>query len=201
MPHGLGNISVMRPIQSPLEQLKSVWPVILLVLAISAAFIGKVLILNHWTGFGLGRLTRDLASIGGLPPFAGFLSQAGLLLWAASAAICLVGARALTGRGNSRATRSFLTSAGLLTVLLCIDDAFQLHENVLPFFGIPEVFVLGGYVFLMVGFLVKYQQRIRQISAAHSANRISLIRHCAGSLLDIDDPRSLASAGMEQVLA
>jgi hypothetical protein len=149
----------MRPIQLPLEQFRSVWPVILLILAISAAFIGSVLILNHWTGFGLGRLTRDLASIGGLPPFAGFLSQTGLLLWAASAAICLVGARALAGRGN-RSTRSFLTSAGLLTVVLCIDDAFQLHENVLPFFGIPEVFVLGGYVFLMVGFLFKYHQRI-----------------------------------------
>ena len=76
-------------------------------------------------------MTRDIAALGHLHPLAGVLSNLGILLWAATAAVCLF--VAITERdGLSAPVVRCLFFAGLLSAWLMLDDCFQIHEELSP---------------------------------------------------------------------
>lgn len=128
-----------------------------IVLAVSAALIAIVLYVRDVTGVPMGTLTRDPLS--GKPAYFGFLSQAGILFWAAGAAAAFLAASALTGAPDASGRR-FLFSAGLLTVALCVDDAFLLHDEVLPKLGVPEEILYAVYLGCMLAFLIAFRRHI-----------------------------------------
>lgn len=84
----------------------------------------------------------------------GFVSTLGLMLWALTSAICLFAAVLLLHRGASGAMLRFSISAGVLTGWLGLDDAFLVHETVLPSFGVPQNAVLAFYVSLAVAYVI-----------------------------------------------
>jgi hypothetical protein len=96
----------------------------LLVLVVVAA----VSLLGH---VPMPMMTRDIAALGHLHPLAGVLSNLGILLWTATAAICLFVARTERDRLSAPVARYFLC-AGLLTLWLALDDGFQIHEELSP---------------------------------------------------------------------
>ena len=67
-------------------------------------------------------MTRDIAALGHLHPLAGVLSNLGILLWAATAAICLFVAVTERGRLSAPVVRCLLF-AGLLSAWLTLDEA------------------------------------------------------------------------------
>lgn len=81
----------------------------------------------------------------------GFISNLGIMLWSATAAVCLFAA-GIFERAKAHTLMWFALSAGLLNGLLALDDAFLLHENVLPYFGIPQNLVLASYVVLALAY-------------------------------------------------
>ncbi len=84
----------------------------------------------------------------------GFVSTAGVMLWSATAAFCLF-CGVIYGIWAAKApiTR-FALSAGLLTGILALDDAFMVHEVVMPALGVPQNAVLASYVLLTLWYLV-----------------------------------------------
>ena len=60
----------------------------------------------------MGDLTRDPAAILDVPVYVGFLSQIGILLWAATAAICLFSAAVLWRREPVDSIARFLVCSG-----------------------------------------------------------------------------------------
>ena len=92
----------------------------------------------------------------------GAVSNLGVLLWASGAAICLFAAAvALTHWQRTREV-VFLTSAGLLTGFLTIDDLFLVHENVLPAFGVSQPVTYGAYALLGLLYLaVSWREILR----------------------------------------
>src|SRR6187399_2150439 len=72
-------------------------------------------------------LTRDMAATAKVHPLTGVVSSAGILLWCATAAICLFSSNLLRQRGAHRAA-GFLLWSGLMTAGLLIDDFFMFHE-------------------------------------------------------------------------
>jgi len=82
-------------------------------------------------GIPVQDMTRDVADIGGIHPFAGFLSSLGILLWAASGAIWIFSALLLHAAGAHGQT-SFAFGFGTVTWLLAVDELFQLHESLGP---------------------------------------------------------------------
>jgi hypothetical protein len=124
------------------------------ILAVSGVLVGMVLFLHFWKGIPIGRLTRDPAAISGSPFYVGFLSQIGIFLWSASAAICMFSAKVLSHTGSLKVKLFFLVS-GLVTLALGLDDAFLLHEEVIPrFFGVPEEAVFVSYAGVVLLYLV-----------------------------------------------
>lgn len=86
-------------------------------------------------------LSRDPTALGRLHPLAGLLSTLGVLLWCATAAVCLFSA-SIGGRLLAPPVRRFVLSAGLLSLYLMVDDAFQFHEDLSPnYLGLRERYV------------------------------------------------------------
>lgn len=98
---------------------------------IACAAIALVLMLpgiSKTADVPIGYLTRDLAQIASLPFLAGFLSNLGVLSWAGGFFVAAF-TSALLGRQSAQSAE-FLGSIAILTMFLCADDFFLLHERV-----------------------------------------------------------------------
>ena len=144
----------MEPLASRRSRARSTLVTAGIALGLAAALIGVVLYIHTTAEVPMGTLTRDPLS--GKPAHRGLLSQAGILLWAAGAAVCLLAARVL--RGGPGAT--FMLAAGAITAAVCIDDAFLLHDEVLPLVGVPEELIYAGYLGMILVFLLAFRRQI-----------------------------------------
>lgn len=111
-------------------------------------------------GIPVRHLLSDTRSIGGLPLYAGIVSDIGILAWAAGATISLFGWSLLDRR--RAAERAFLLRAGLLTAWLSLDDLIELHERVFAGIGVPEPVTYGAYVAAVIAHLALSAATIRQ---------------------------------------
>ncbi|GAA4440774.1 hypothetical protein GCM10023188_38460 [Pontibacter saemangeumensis] len=108
----------------------------------------------------IGDLTRDAISVAEGRFYYGLVSNLGILLWCATAAICLFTA-VLLKDWKLTYHRNFLLSGGLLTIVLLMDDFFLLHEAAIPMLlGIGEKYVISMYPLLMVLFLACFINKI-----------------------------------------
>jgi hypothetical protein len=108
----------------------------------------------------LASLTRDMAAIAHVHPLTGVVSNVGILLWCAAAAICLFSCNLLRQRGADQAA-SFLWWSGLITVGLLVDDFFMFHEYLAPvYLGVNEKVVLASYVCITAFYLVRHRRLI-----------------------------------------
>ena len=189
------------------QQLRTNGRAIGAIVVVSAGLLGLLLLLHHAGGVPISDLTRDVNAIAGVPLYAGLLSQIGILLWAAAAAICLFSAAVLPKDERRRPLRQFFVASGLLTLLLGLDDAFQLHEALLPtlgvpdavmyvgiagrvvFFGIAETALLVGYVGLVVLYLVRFGPFIR--ATDYVLLWIALLFFGISMALDVLDPSGI----------
>ena len=79
----------------------------------------------------MSELTRDVTVIAKIHPLSGALSSLGILLWCATASICLFSAVALRSVVSSDIYR-FLLASALLSMYLLFDDLFMFHETLAP---------------------------------------------------------------------
>lgn len=82
----------------------------------------------------------------------GFMSQMGLFLWVAAAAFALFAALILHLFGATDGQVRFMAAGGALSALLAFDDAFLLHESILPGLGVPQNLVLAAYGLLVLAY-------------------------------------------------
>ncbi|WP_036476699.1 hypothetical protein [Myxosarcina sp. GI1] len=109
----------------------------------------------------IGMFTRDPAYIADFSPLVGLTSNIGVLLWSASATICLFSWTMLRHRLNKKRFATFLLSSGLITTLLLLDDFFMLHEYIFPhYLGIDEKITLVSYVGLIFFWMIAFKNFI-----------------------------------------
>lgn len=93
-----------------------------------------------------------------IPLYAGLISNLGVLLWCGAGAICLF-TWALLRRMGAPGPRGAYLCAGLLSILLMLDDLFLLHERVLPmYFGPAEKALFAVYGVLALAYVLGYRQ-------------------------------------------
>lgn len=142
---------------SIISQLESNRSKILSILTISLFLIGVVVLLRIWKGIPIGSLTRDITAIAGVPFYTGFFSQIGFFFWIVTATLCIFSAHMSYRRTKNAMFEKFLFLSGLLSLLLCFDDMFLLHEEVFPFIlGIPEMAVFTTYGIFVLFLIVKF---------------------------------------------
>ncbi len=141
------------------QQLRAHWRTLALIMGAALFFIGVTLLLHTITDTPIGDLTRDPLATAELPFYVGFMSQVGLLIWSACASVTLFSALMIPDSPQNRPIKLFLVGAGLFTVFLALDDAFLLHEELFPKFGISETLVYGVY-FAMLGLFLFASRKI-----------------------------------------
>ena len=170
----------------PLVKFRASYPLIGLILTVSLILMGMVLFLHFWKGIPIGKLTKDPTRIGGLPWYAGFLSQIGIFFWSASATVCFFSVTVISGYENHHQFRRFLLISGLLTLFLGLDDAFRLHEHVLPHFGLPQTLVYISYAIFVLFYLFKIYPVI--IETDYVLMAASLFFFAVSVILDVLNP-------------
>lgn len=112
-----------------------------------------------FSGITCDILTRDVAAITGVNPFTGIISNLGILIWCAAAAICLFGSLIL--RGEKPAQSIFLTYSGYLTAALMFDDLFEFHESLAHhYLGIDQSVVIIIYIAATMSYLFYFRRAI-----------------------------------------
>ena len=138
-----------------LDQLRALWKFLLFLYLPIVLFFVLLSSISRASGdITLSYFTRDISAIGGLPFYAGMVSQIGGLFWSATLAICLF-TYILLRRQDSKSSRQFLLHAALLTAVLMLDDFFLFHEDIGPdYLHIGEKTIVFFYLLLCIGFLL-----------------------------------------------
>ena len=147
-------------------------------------------------GIPFSFFTQDPLVVAKGRAYFGLLSNLGILCWCAAATVCLFTWVLLKSSAHARNAGFFLFS-GILTLMLTLDDLFQLHEEVFPnLLGIRQRYVLLCYLLLTAAYLVIYRRKILSrhavfmvaalamftLSVAEDATSIALIMHNSLSL-------------------
>lgn len=139
-----------------IDQFKRLLSSFLLIFIVALVLLGILLGIHFYEDVQLEILTNDLAVIGELPIYAGILSQTGILLWSAAAAICVYSIQFL----DTIEYKRFIKASIYITLLLGLDDAFMFHEIVFPALGIHQKVVFLTYGVMMLVYLYKYYKLI-----------------------------------------
>lgn len=162
------------------------------------ALLFVVVIAARYSHTSVSSLTRDMAAIAHVHPLIGVVSNVGILLWCATAAICLFG-RSLLREQGLHAEASFLLWAGLLTAMLLVDDLFMIHEYIAPVhFHVNEKVVLAVHACIAAAYLLRHRRLILTANYQLLAAAIGLFT--ASILVDITDAHgwwSLAEDGFK----
>ncbi|NWF64848.1 MAG: hypothetical protein HXY38_11135 [Chloroflexi bacterium] len=114
------------------QQIKNILPALLMSGVISLGGIAVTVLIARLTGNPIWRLAKDPAQVVGYEPYIGMLSNWAVLLWFASAVICLFAEILLRRGGAALRPRLFLLVSGILSLTLALDDLFLFHDVILP---------------------------------------------------------------------
>ena len=130
---------------------KQIVIIVLFIVIFDLLVISALNLVGSLRNIPLGVMTSDPATVTG-EYFIGFLSNFGIMLWASSAAICFFSAFLLRDYpGESR----FLLFSGLFITFLTLDDAFMLHDGLIPYFvSLPEWPVYAVYLLLILAYFI-----------------------------------------------
>ena len=130
-----------------------------LIISCVIAFLGiiGVYVLSMYTGIPVSWLTRDPAAVTNSSFCIGILSNLGIMLWSAATTICFLAAFLLSRYNRNHQIICFLISSGILCLILTLDDALMLHEEVIPtYLHIRQGVVYIGYCLLAAGYAMVF---------------------------------------------
>lgn len=152
---------VMRPEPLLLYQFKKLVPTLSIVYVLTLSMLFIVVTIHQQTKINISDLTRDPASVMGAPFYVGLLSNIGILLWSASAAICLFCSAVLRKDINNRELPLFLFFSGIITSIFLLDDLFFLHESIYPaYFNVSDKTIYLAYAIMVFLYLIRFRVTI-----------------------------------------
>jgi len=142
-------------ITNKIQRVAQVWVPILLLLVVAKLF-------SDTSRISLRQLMLDPTEFMDVPFYTGIMANLGILLWTATASICLfisIFLAPLVGK----AWKDFFLVSGLLTLLLLLDDLLRIHDEIFPvYFGIKGDVIGIGYFLLTFLYLLRYRTLIFQ---------------------------------------
>lgn len=130
-------------------------------------------------------LTRDMAALAHVHPLIGVVSNVGILLWCATAAICLFSRDLLLRQGRPVEAR-FLLWAGVLTVVLLLDDLFMIHEYLAPVhFHVNEKAILACHACGAAAYVLSHRRLI--LAENYQLLGAAIVLFAASVLVDVSD--------------
>ena len=117
--------------------------------------LGMIQLIHAWRDIPYENLVRDPNAIADLPKYIGFISQFGIFLWFASVGICFMGYFLIRGIESVNIKSKYLLYFGIFSLMLGLDDAYMLHEE-LAHRGLYEEMFFGVYAVMLLVFILKF---------------------------------------------
>ena len=117
--------------------------------------LGMIQFIHAWRDIPYENLVRDPNAIANLPKYIGFISQFGIFLWFASVGICFMGYFLIRGIESVNIKSKYLLYFGIFSLMLGLDDAYMLHEE-LAHRGLYEEMFFGVYAVMLLVFILKF---------------------------------------------
>ncbi|HEY7464764.1 MAG TPA: hypothetical protein VH987_10090 [Candidatus Limnocylindria bacterium] len=128
------------------------------------ALLAITTIVSFASNVTVRELTQDATTVLEAPFYIGSISLLGVILWSAAVAVCLFGAFA---PGEPDELRRLLLVSGIFTAVLLFDDAFLLHDEILPrYAGISGELYGVAYLVAMVVYLYALWRPIQRTDRA-----------------------------------
>lgn len=110
---------------------------------------------------------KDTNAIAGVPFYFGAISNIGIILWCATASVCLLTSLILHTVSRFKVKKKFLFNAGFFTLFLMLDDFFLIHESIFPhYLGLSANILFLAYGVMTFGLLLHYRKVIYQTNYA-----------------------------------
>lgn len=123
--------------------------------------LGVLALVRKFTGIPLPVFMEDPAATMETPFYVGIVSNVGILLWCAAAAICFFCAAILFKARGDKNQQTFFLCSGLLISALMLDDLFMLHESILPdYLGVPQNLVQTSYAVMALLYVRRFWKMI-----------------------------------------
>lgn len=145
------------------NQIVAIWPAILFGIFVSLSGAGITILVAYITHTPIWKLAKDPSQVINYPPYIGMLSNWGVLLWMATAVICIFSAILLKKHLADVLTVRFIGVSGILSLFLAVDDLFLFHDRVLPrMLHLPERIFYILYILALLSYLAYFFQKIMQ---------------------------------------
>jgi len=143
------------------NQIKNIWVSILIGGFISFLGAGITIFIAIITRNPISRLTKDPADVMRFQPYIGLLSNIDVMLWIATATICLFSGIIMVQNHANKTTSRFILASGIFSLILGVDDLFLFHDRVLPrLLHIPEIAFYMLYLIIIILYFVSFLPQI-----------------------------------------
>lgn len=147
----------MRSISS---QFRKVTPVLLISWLLTTLALLLAIFISTAKDISLDSFTQDPNAQFFAPFYIGFFSNIGIMIWSAAVTICFYGAWRIDGNVNVK-TQQFLLFSGIITLLMTLDDLFQLHELVFPlYFNISDNMIYLTYLNIYLIYFIRFRRQL-----------------------------------------
>ena len=143
------------------KQFRYVIPILLIIYLITFLSLLSGILASTVKEIPLDTLTKDPTALMNAPFYLGAFSNIGIMFWSGSIALCAFAAYRLSTVHSMKFQYSFLLMSGMVSLMLGIDDLFQVHEYVFPhFFSIPKNAVFLTYANIILIYILYYRKLI-----------------------------------------
>ena len=145
----------MRTLSS---QFRNATPVLLISWIGTLLALLLVIFISSRKEIALDTLTKDPLAILNASWYLGMFSNLGIMTWSGAVAICWFSAYRIYRANGMTMQAEFMMLSGLISLLMGLDDLFQLHELVLPhYFAVSENTVYLTYLNIYLLYFIRHR--------------------------------------------
>ncbi len=145
------------------SQFRTVTPVLLISWLVTLLSLLLAIFIATRKDVPLDTLTKDPTAIMGAPFYLGFFSNLSVVIWSCAFAITIFAVYRIRQFRSLRESYFFLLFSAFITLLMTMDDLYQLHEFVLPhYLYVPENAVLLTYFNIYLIYGIRFRKQLEQ---------------------------------------
>ena len=143
------------------QQFRTVTPILLIVWLVTLLALLFGIYVSTVKQIPLETFTKDPTAIMNAPFYLGFFSNIGIIIWSGTAMINFFVAYRIKNDYTQKNTFLFFLSSAILTLILTLDDLFQLHELVFRnYFSVSDNAVYLTYLNIFLIYFIYFRKRI-----------------------------------------
>jgi hypothetical protein len=140
----------MRPLLNRLLYInRPVLPFAIFTYTLAVLLLLLMIFIRYMYHVPMAELTRDPVQLLNGRPYTGMLSNLGIIVWSATAGICLFVVILNVNQQHLKRGKQFFLLAFVFTMVLLLDDLFLLHDVILP----EDLKISENYLYAVYGIL------------------------------------------------